>query len=81
MPRRNELLRTLIGILLAIALLLGIGLVKLETTFCVPPPYVASCPGTYIGGISWEAILVSGEVIVLSAALILNLKGKNRKAK
>jgi hypothetical protein len=72
-------LRTSIGILLAIALLLGLGLVKLETTFCVPPPNVTSCPGTYIGGISWDAILVSGEIIVLSLALLLRLKGTKGK--
>ena len=72
-------MRTSIGILLAIALLLGLGLVSLETTLCVPPPDVTSCPGTYFGGISWDAILVSGEIVVLSLALLLGLKRKKSK--
>ena len=72
-------MKTSIGILLAIALLLGLGLVSLETTLCVPPPDVTSCPGTYFGGISWDAILVSGEIVVLSLALLLGLKRKKSK--
>ena len=72
-------MRTSIGILLAIALLLGLGLVSLETTLCVPPPNVTSCPGTYFGGISWDAILVSGEIVVLSLVLLIGLKGKKTK--
>jgi len=72
-------LKTSIGVLLAIALLLGLGLVSLETTLCVPPPNVTSCPGTYFGGISWDAILVSGEIVVLSLVLLIGLKGKKTK--